>query len=1063
MSKAYGEMSFEDAIESSLLNSGWQSGRQDHYRKDIALDPAELLAFVGATQPKEWERLVAAYGGEDAARREFARLVAAQIDARGALDVLRHGVKDRGVIVRLAYFRPSHTLAKDALADYAANRLTVVRQLHYSVKDPNDSVDMALFLNGVPVATAELKNPFTGQTVEHAKHQYRIARDPKELLFARRTLVHFAVDPDLVFVTTRLAGEKTRFLPFNTGSEGPGRSGGAGNPPGADGGHRTAYLWQQVWQRDAWLDLIHRFLHVEDENLKKGRAPAHRPGAAHTMPLIFPRFHQWHAVRTLVAHAATHGIGHNYLIQHSAGSGKSNTIAWTAHRLSSLHTPDDPAAIDAEARAAGLGPNQLVFDKVIVITDRRVLDRQLQDTIYQFEHVAGVVQRIDQDSAQLAEALLGQTARIIITTQQKFPFVIEKVSGIRNRRYALVIDEAHSGWSGETANALKRVLGRLGTDDVDPDGDPLTASALARGRHPNLSYFAFTATPKAKTIELWGTPDAVTGDKRPFHVYSMRQAIDEGFIFDVLRNYITYATYWRLKNAAADEAEKRVDARKAKAKLVRAAELHPTSQEQRARIIVDHFREHAMGRLGGRAKAMVVTRSREHAVRLYRAIRAYIALRGYTDCGTLVAFSGTLTLDRTDYTETKLNGFSEGELPARFGYTRADDPHAAVRQQDEYRILVVAEKYQTGFDQPLLTTMYVDKPLVGVAAVQTLSRLNRTDPLKSQDDLCVLDFANEAEQIQAAFQPFFEASLAEPTDPNLLYDKERALKGYQLLVDSEINAFAAAYTEADRPSATRTQKEKAHTQLYRFTEPAVDRYTALLETDPDTADAFRSALNDYIRAYGFLSQVVGYDDRDLEALYLFGKFLWQRLPRLQDPGIDIGEVDLTHLRIVETGRADVRLTPQGDQVLPGFRDGRGAGADAEEVPLAQVIADLNQEYGLNLGTSDQIWLGQQIVASAEDSTIAQAGLVNDFDKFGQVFDEHWEKVVIERAEGNSALFQRFFDDGTFKKAFTDVARKQAYDLIRRPTRRETAQRLLGASSDVLRAVEDRTDQPVAED
>ncbi len=1042
MNAVHTEARFEDAVEASLLASGWLKDVAHLYRPELGLDTGELYTFIGATQPKEWERLITAHGGADAAQQEFAKLVAREIDDRGALDVLRHGVKDRGVTIRLAYFRPSHTLARGALDHYRDNRLTVVRQLHYSVRDPQKSLDLALFLNGVPVATAELKNPLTGQNVEHAKAQYREDRDPKELLFARRTLVHFAVDPDLVFITTRLAGAKTRFLPFSTGSEGPGRSGGAGNPPAAPGAYRTSYLWEQVWQPDAWLDLIHRFLHVEDENAKKGRAPAPRRGDAHTKPLIFPRFHQWHAVRELTVHAASRGAGTNYLVMHSAGSGKSNTIAWLAHRLSSLHAPEGPAAIDAAAREAGLGPNQPVFDKVIVITDRRVLDRQLQDTIYQFEHVSGVVQRIDESSEQLAQALAGQTARIVITTLQKFPFVLDKVSGLGDRRYAVIIDEAHSSQSGESAAALKRALGRLGSDDVDADGDPLTAAALARGRHPNLSYFAFTATPKARTLELFGTPHPATGVMEPFHTYSMRQAIEEGFILDVLRNYLTYQTYWRLRNAAAEEADRQVDPRKAKAKLVRAAELHPTSQEQRAQIIVDHFRGHAMGRLGGRAKAMVVTRSREHAVRLYQAIRSYTAKRELTGCATLVAFSGTITIDGIDYTEPKLNGFPESALPARFEYVRADDPHAATRGQQEYRILVVAEKYQTGFDQPLLTTMYVDKPLVGVAAVQTLSRLNRIHPLKGQDDVCVLDFANAAGDIQTAFKPYFEQALTEPTDPNLLYVKERELKGYQLLVDSETAAFAEAYLEAARASATQNQLARSHAQLYRFTDPARDRYAALLETDPDTAEEFCAALNDYVRAYGFLSQVVGYGDPDLEALYLYGRFLWNRLPRRQDAGVDIGQVDLTHLRIVKTGEDDVRLGPEGARVLPGFAPDAGRAArDAEEVPLAQVIAEVNDQYGLDLGTADQVLYGQMIVAAAEDPVVAQAGLANDLDKFGQVFDRHLERVVIERAEANETLVRRFFDDAAFHEVFTQVARKQSYDLIRRPARREAERRL----------------------
>jgi type I restriction enzyme, R subunit len=1040
------EARFEDAIESALLEGGWLAGPAS-YSHELGLDTAELDAFIKATQPREFQRLAEAHGGTEAASMQLAKLVAAQIDDRGALDVIRHGVKDRGVTIRLAYFRPSHTLADAALDLYQANRPVVARQFRYSALDPSKSVDLALFLNGIPIATAELKNPAKGQTVEDAKQQYRANRDPKELIFARRTLVHFAVDPDLAFITTRLAGAKTRFLPFNTGSAGPGRPGGAGNPTaGEPGGYRTSYLWEQVWQRDAWLDLIHRFLHVEDQNAKKGRPPAPRRGDAHVQPLIFPRFHQWHAVRELIAHAAAHGAGTNYLVMHSAGSGKSNTIAWTAHRLASLHTPGDPAMIDPAAREAGLGPNEPVFDKVVVITDRRVLDSQLQDTIYQFEHASGVVQRIDEDSEQLAQALAGQTARIVITTLQKFPFVLDKVAGLATRRYAIVIDEAHSSQSGgKSSEALKRALGRLGSDDIDDDGDPLTASALARGRHPNLSYFAFTATPKNKTLQLFGRKDPATGDWEPFHTYAMRQAIDEGFILDVLRNYLTYQTYWRLRNAAVEEASRQVDPRKAKATLVRAAELHPTSLEQRAQIIVDHFREHAMGRLGGRAKAMVVTRSREHAVRLYQAIRAYTDRREFTDCAALVAFSGTLTLDDLDYTEPKLNGFPERELPARFGYVKADDPHAATRGQAEYRILVAAEKYQTGFDQPLLTTMYVDKPLVGLAAVQTLSRLNRTHPLKSQEDVCVLDLANNAEDIQAAFRPYFEEALAEPTDPNLLYVKERDLKGYQLLVDSEIMAFAAEYLKAEETSATRSQLERAHAQLYRFTDPARDRYAALAEADPQTAEEFRAALNDYVRAYGFLSQIVGYADPELEALYLYGRFLWNRLPRRADAGVDVGQIDLTHLRIVKTGEADVRLAPEGPHVLPGFAaDAGGAAAEPEEVPLAQVIADLNHRYGLDLGTSDQIWAVQQVVAIAEDPAVAQAGLVNDIDKFGQVFDEHLERVVVDRAEANDTLVKRFFDDPAFHEAFTHVARRHAYELIRRPARREAQQRTTGS-------------------
>ncbi|MCG5220600.1 DEAD/DEAH box helicase family protein [Streptosporangium soli] len=1058
MSGAHTERPFEDAIETFLLKSGWKKGLSTFYNRELGLDTSEMFTFIGATQPDEWEELLRRRGARepynpkrnpqpvetDIAMREFAKLVAREIDDRGALDVLRRGVKDQGMRIILAYFRPSHTLADDALKGYAENRLTVTRQLRFSATDVMQAPDLTLFLNGIPMATAELKNGGTASNVGHAKDQYR-RRNRKELLFARRTLVHFAVDQDLVFITTRLAENKTRFLPFNTGSRGAGKYGGAGNPPLAEGttGYRTSYLWEQVWQPDAWLDLLQRFLHVEDEGLKKGRAPAAKRGDAHRKPLIFPRFHQWHAVRELADHAARHGAGDNYLVEHSAGSGKSNSIAWLAHQLSSLHTPADPALIAPEARAKDIRPNEPVFDKVIVMTDRRVLDKQLQDTIHQFDHVLGVVDRIDEDSDQLAKALTGQTARIVITTLQKFKFVKEKVSGLNDRRYAIIVDEAHSSQSGESADGVK---GLLGSGNGDEEGDPLTAAAAQRGRHPNLSYFAFTATPKDKTLNLFGTRSP-EGTLEPFHTYSMRQAIDEGFILDVLGNYSTYDTYFRLRNAALEaelEADLTVDAREARAALVRAVKLNPAALDQQAQIIVDHFRDHVRFRLRGRAKAMVVTGNRKHAVRLYQAIRAYVDRREFTDCGALVAFSGTLTLDGTDYTEGKLNGFSDRDTPTRFGYVKADDTHAATRDQAEYRILVVADKYQTGFDQPLLTAMYIDKKLEGVAAVQTLSRLNRTHLLKLKEDVFVLDFANDAERIQKSFQRYYEEANAQPADVNVLYRIEQELRGYQLLDDVEIEAFARAQVESEAPGATRAQIEKAHELLNRLTEPARDRYRNVESTDSERAEEFRKALDQFVRAYSYLAQVAGFPDPELESLYRFARYLAARIRPDAGAGIDLGPVDLTHLRIALAGQQDVGLEPQGPQLLPSFSaDGGGGGREEEEVPLSQVIAEMNEKFGWNLDTGDQIWFGQQVIALAENEAIQQAGLVlDDLDKFGQVFDKHLRRVVGERAEANDTLVKRFFgEDPGFKEVFTQVARKQAYDLIRRPVRREAERRL----------------------
>lgn len=1026
--RVHGEEAFESGIVSELIGSlGWLAGSPDNYKVEQGLDTAELFTFIMATQGQVWQRLSDAYGDTITAQREFARRVAREIDVRGALDVLRNGVKDRGVLINLCYFRPGHTLAVGALDEYNANRLTVTRQLHYSSKTPNKSLDLALFVNGLPIATAELKNALTGQGVENAKEQYRADRDPRELIFAKRTLAHFAVDTDLVFLTTRLAGDKTRFLPFNQGSEGPGVSGGAGNPP-SQNGYRTSYLWREIWQRDAWLELLERYLHIEVAGEKKrgGRIDLH------TAPIIFPRFHQWHAVQSMVADARARGAGPNYLIEHSAGSGKSNTIAWLAHRLSSLH--------DTE--------NVRVFDKVIVLTDRVVLDTQLQDTIYQFDHVTGVVEKIDEDSRQLAEALTGSTARIIITTQQKFPHILDKVSQLGSKHYAIVVDEAHSSQSGESTAALKRALGRHGGDDLDEDGDLLTSSALARSRQPNLSYFAFTATPKPKTLELFGEPDPATGNPRPYHVYSMRQAIDEGFILDVLRQYITYQAKWRLQNAAVDAAEAaaadpKVDPRKAKAKLVRAAILHPESQAQRAKLIVDHFHNEVSERLSGRAKAMVVTSSREHALKLYNAIRTYVESTSWSDCRALVAFSGTLTVDDVDYSEAKLNGFSEAALPGKFAYTKADDPRAVGRNQEEYRILVVAEKYQTGFDQPLLTAMYVDKLLSGVAAVQTLSRLNRIAPAagKTQDDVTVLDLANKAEDIQAAFKPFFETTITEPTDPNLLYDKQREVMDYQLLVDSEMQAFVSAMLAAERDAPTPGKLERAHATLYRFLEPAVDRFTRRAELDPENAEAFRSSLRDYTRAYSFLAQIIGYADPDLERLYQYARHLANRLPKAPGAGVDIGRPTLSHFRLEKTADLDVSLRPVGDQLLPGFAPDAGSAQQIEDQPLSEVIAELNERFGLDLGTSDQLMLVQQIVSLAEDPQIRDLALMSDEDKYNQAADERLGRIVAQNFERNTAFANRYFADSDFQTAIKHTTRRRAYNLINNPARDQALREL----------------------
>lgn len=740
------ERSLEEAIERCLLQNGpdavvsdtgvgeipvsydgcvlggYHKCAPEDYDRSLCLIPRDVADFVLATQPKEWEKLKQHHGA--AVKEQFLKRLSSEIERRGALDVLRNGIKDSGCKFQLAYFRPASGLNEETRRLYQANLFSVVRQLHYSVKNEK-SLDMVLFLNGIPIFTAELKNALTGQTVEDAMRQYKTDRDPRESLFAYgRCLAHFAVDPDLIYVTTHLAEQKTRFLPFNRG-----KFGGAGNPPvpPTRKGYATSYLWEEAWARDSVLDLVRQFIHEVEEEDEKGRKNGKRF-------LIFPRYQQLDCVRKLVTDARARGAGQRYLIQHSAGSGKSFTIAWLAHQLSTLH--------DANERR--------VFDSIVVITDRRVLDRQLQRTMRQFEQVLGVVENIDTTSRQLKEALeSGKT--IIVTTLQKFPVIAKEIGELPGKRFAVIVDEAHSSQSGESTKSLKAVLASRSLEAAEAEEaeaktpeEELESTILSeiekRGRIPNLSTFAFTATPKPRTLEIFGTKRE-DGKFEPFHLYSMRQAIEEGFILDVLSHYITYKAYWRLLKKIEDDP--RYDKKKAEYLLKSFVELHPHAINEKVHIMVDHFAAQVQGDINGKAKAMIVTRSRMHAVRYKLALDKYLKEKGHP-FKALVAFSGTVEDRGKSYTESNMNGFLETQTAKTF-------------DRSEYRFLVVANKFQTGFDQPLLHTMYVDKKLGGVNAVQTLSRLNRTHPEKK--GTMVIDFENEADAIKDAFEPYYETTL----------------------------------------------------------------------------------------------------------------------------------------------------------------------------------------------------------------------------------------------------------------------------------------------------------------
>lgn len=986
------EAAFEANIEAHLLGNGWHSLTPTAYDRRAGIFGDEIIQFVKDSQEKQWKQLVTRHGGEATAREKFLKVVVDALDHRGTISVLRSPVKDSGVSVRLCYFKPASGLNAEQLTRYAANRLRVVRQLHHSESNTAESLDMTLVVNGIPVATAELKNPLTHQNVENAIAQYRADRNPNDLIFRARTLVHFAVDPHRVAMTTRLAREATVFLPFDEGSHGAGNPGTAGNPP-VTSEYQTAYLWEQVWQRDAWLDLLGSFVHVEG-----GR-------------VLFPRFHQWHAVRSLLQATYADGAGVDRLVQHSAGSGKSNTIAWTAHALSRLHGPDDAP----------------IFDKVVVITDRKVLDRQLQDTVAGLEHTPGTIVRIDENSAQLKAALEGHAARVIITTLQKFPVVAELAAKesadgeskeVVGRRFAVIVDEAHSSSSGDSVAKLKKVLGAGGTggggdapleaaeeaersayeESVDAADEALLASARHRGKQKNLSFFAFTATTKPKTLDTFGQVGA-DGHMRPFHTYSMRQAIAEGFILDVLANYTTYGVYYKLANTHPRN-DPEMESGKGRAALARFASLHPYELEAKAEVIIEHFRQKTAGKIDGQAKAMVVTRSRLHAVRTQAALEAYIATKGY-DRGerplrTLVAFSGSLVdpemPEAPAVTEASINGFSEGQLPKKF-------------HGPEYQVLVVAEKYQTGFDEPLLHTMYVDKKLSGVAAVQTLSRLNRTHPGKS--DTFVLDFANSADEIKAAFEPFFEESFSTPTEPNVLATMEHDLMNAGVLSMPEMEAAVGALLSED---------PGLQSVLYANLLPAVGRFGALEE---ETAEEFRRTLEHFCRAYAFVSQVMPWADTDWERLFLYGRLLLLELPPGENsPMPQISKsVQLTHLRIAVTSDEAISLAASDSPgvALPG--EGKGAVAEPVLDKLSALISAMNDKYGADLGEADKVWFEQQWVVVKEDDELRLVADNNDRSQYEMVLEEKVKELVLDRDGGNRRLVDLVFADPGFRASF----------------------------------------------
>ena len=999
------ETAFETVIETHLLTKGYVTIPGNDFDRERAIFPDTVLSFIRETQPKDWAKLERLHGAKNG--EQVLSDLCKWMDTHGALATLRHGFKCYGRTLRVAYFKPAHDLNPELQARFAANRLGLTRQLHFS---PNSekSLDVTLSLNGIPVVTLELKNPLTGQTVEDARRQYQRERDPHEPIFEfkRRALVHFAVDTESVLMTTRLAGKATKFLPFDKGFESA-----AGNPPDPSGrACRTAYLWEGVLQRDSLLDILARFIHLQIDVKRDDRGNKIR-----TETMIFPRFHQLEAVRMLVEAAGRQGVGHNYLVEHSAGSGKSNTIGWLAHRLASLH--DDG--------------NERVFDSVIVVTDRVVLDQQLQDTIYQFEHKRGVVQRIDANSRQLAESL-ENAVPVIITTLQKFPFVSrqllkmaenrgEEGTGVlATRRCAVIVDEAHSSQGGETATDLKEVLGgeelrekarKRAAEEGREDMEELYRSMAKRSRQANLSFFAFTATPKHKTLAVFGRGG------NPMHRYTMRQAIEEEFILDVLKHYTSYETYFRLLKACKDDPN--VERKKAALALARFMRLHPHNIAQKTEVMVEHFQAVTRHRIGGRAKAMVVTGSRLEAVRYKQSFDRYIQEKGYA-IKSLVAFSGKVEDEKlagVTYTEPGMNrGISEKELPEKFA-------------THEYQVLLVAEKYQTGFDQPLLHTMYVDKRLAGIQAVQTLSRLNRVHPRK--EDTFVLDFVNDRAEIQEAFKAYYEgAEMGEEVDPARMYAIKAELDASGGYLDEEVERFCKFYFKPKR-----RQSALDHQAMNAVLDPAVSRFTIRRDEDEEEAEDWRGKVQAFLNLYGFLSQVIPYQDSDLERLYVFLRHLVAKLPRRKSgPAYSFDdEVQLEYYRLQKISEGSISLSEGEARPLDGPTEVGTGLARPQAVPLSQLIDIVNERFGTDFNQADQLFFDQVVEAAMTNEGVRQAATVNPGDKFELVFKGLLKNLFAERMDQNEDIFVRFMNDESFQNVVTSWMSSEAYRRLRRDT------------------------------
>ncbi len=965
------EKSMESHIEGYLVEEQLYVRRiSTNYDKKLCMDKDKLIGFILSTQPEKWDKLKEQHN--ESVSDMFIKRVHEEIEKRGTLDVLRRGIKDYGVSFDLFYPKPESGLNENLMKLHQANTFSVIRQLYFSEKN-NKSIDLAIFINGLPVITIELKDRLSGSryTVKDAIDQYK-ERDVHEPLFKfGRCLVHFAMDEEMVYMTTKLEALRTRFFPFNKGYEG-----GSGNPP--SNGFRTEDIWIDILSKESLSDIITNFINYQDVDDENGKPTGEKK-------IIFPRYHQLDSVRKLVD-ASRAGTGKNYLVQHSAGSGKSNTISWLGYRLASLH--------DSE--------NRNVYDSVIVITDRKVLDRQLQKTFHQFEQVSGTLTRIDRGSAQLREAL-EKGRKIIVTTLQKFPRIVDQIRDLPGKRFAVIIDEAHSSTTGENSKNMKLVLTANGLEDAEENDteeetyeDIIVQDLEARGRQKNVSYYAFTATPKTKTLELFGRK-LEDGQYEPFHLYTMRQAIEEGFILDVLKNYMTYKTYFSLLKKIEDDP--RYESAKAKSLLKAFVDLNDHAIEKKVEIIVEHFSSSIKNKIPnregrGQAKAMIVTRSRLHAVKFKIAVDSYIRKHGYR-FKTLVAFSGTVKdpSDGQEYTEGTMNSMGEAMTATAF-------------RKPDYRMLIVANKFQTGFDEPLLYAMYLDKKLAGVAAVQTLSRLDRT--YEGKEDPVVLDFANEPDIIEHAFEQYYgHTTLRHGTDPNILYDFQRQLSDFHIFSDEDIDRFAKIFYDR------RNRQEK----LFPVIDEVVTRFNDL---DVSEQDKFRKLLRDYNRTYSFLSQIISFQDLELEKLYAFGKILLRKLPvRRESLPVDIlRQVDLDSYRIELITQGEIRIR-ESERSLEPKQSLEYKTSKEEEEPLSRIIEEMNDRYGTEFNESDKVILMRLKNSLENNEDLKTSARINSEENFKLSFRHMFDEVLLSFISQHFEFYKKINDNKNLKKDLID--------------------------------------------